>query len=283
MTSIPITDTIAHALAQLVDDSGNNGSYREPSHSDIEFQVNAAGLSAHDPKQQGQTIGKAKRVRAVLYSAMEMHPDVGARFAAGLLSKVRACGGFREASENFVGIEAIANVRDALNAEGFNLAEDGSVSPKVLTSLVGAELTDALRAYAIRAQKGAEDAALIAGTGKDLIEATSAHVLESIRGSYPAGANFQSLLGMAFIALDLAVPEIPEQTGEPAVRAMERGLFVAALGVNRVRNKQGTGHGRPWVPTLSKEEAKAAIEVVGTISAYLLAKLAKRERRREGA
>jgi len=278
MTTIPITDTIAHALAQLVDDSGNNGVYREPSHADIEFQVKTAGLSDHDPKQQGQTIGKAKRVRAVLYGAIEIHPEAGSRFAAGLLSKVRACGGFRKTSANYVGIEAIDNAKAALDTEGFNLAEDGSISPKVLTSLAGAELTDALWGYAIRAQKGAEDAALIVGTGKDLIEATSAHVLESLRGSYPAGANFQSLLGMAFIALDLAVPEIPEQAGEKAIRAMERGLFVAALGVNRVRNKQGTGHGRPWVPTLSREEAKAAIEVVGTVSAYMLAKLSKSQR-----
>jgi hypothetical protein len=60
---------------------------------------------------------------------------------------------------------------------------------------------------------------------------------------------------------------------------MERGLFLSALGVNRVRNKQGSGHGRPWLPTLADEEAKAAIEVVGTVSAYLLSKLCKRERR----
>ncbi|MFA0965329.1 MULTISPECIES: abortive infection family protein [Pseudomonas syringae group] len=169
--------------------------------------------------------------------------------------------------------------KGAFNAEGFNLADDGTVSPKVLTALSGIEMTDALWAYSIRAQKGAEDAALIAGTGKDLLEATAAHVLMSLKGNYPEKANFQGLLGMAFIALDLAVPEISEQPGEPAIKSMERGLFTAALGVNRVRNKQGTGHGRPWEPTLSSEEAKAAIEIMGTISAYLLAKLSKRERR----
>nr|WP_263472512.1 hypothetical protein [Pseudomonas sp. AU10]MCV2226928.1 hypothetical protein [Pseudomonas sp. AU10]WKV17819.1 hypothetical protein [Pseudomonas sp. AU10] len=76
MNTIPLTDTIVHALAQLVDDSGNNGNYREPSHADIEFQVNTAGLTKHDPKQHGQTIGKAKRVRAVLYSAMERRSQV---------------------------------------------------------------------------------------------------------------------------------------------------------------------------------------------------------------
>ena len=87
---------------------------------------------------------------------------------------------------------------------------------------------------------------------------------------------------MAFVALELAVPEIPEQPGEPPVKAMERGMFNSALGVNRLRNKQGTGHGRPWLPTLSDEEVKAAIEIVGTVSAYMLAKLSRRERRGGG-
>lgn len=282
MSSIPVTDTIAHALMQLVDDSNNNGAYREPSHADIEFHVNQAGLGQHDPKQQGQLIGKAKRVRAVLYAAMDSNPAAASRFAAGLLAKVRACGGFRDSSPNFVGREAIDNATAAFDAEGFVLGEDGSLSPKLLTSLRGVQLTDALAAYARRAQKGAQDAALVAGTGKDLLEATAAHALETLQGRYPTGANFQGLLGMAFVALELAVPEIPEQPGEPPVKAMERGMFNCALGVNRLRNKQGTGHGRPWLPTLSDEEVNAAIEIVGTVSAYMLAKLSRRERRGGG-
>ena len=256
---------VVHAFAQLVDDSGNNGIYREPSHSDIEFQINASGLRTFDPKQQGQVIGKSKRVRAVLYEAMTANPTAASQFAMGLLGKIRACGGFRTAAPNFVGTEAIVNAKSACDSVGFLLADDGTLIPKVLTALRGPELTDALLAYAQRAQQGAEDAALVAGTGKDLLEATAAHVLMTIRGDYPAGANFQALLGMAFIALDLAVPEIPEVKGESPVRAMERGLFATALGVNRVRNKQGTGHGRPWLPTLTNAEAKAAIESIGTV------------------
>ncbi len=279
MSLVPMTDTIAHALMQLVDDSNNNGVYRVPSHADIEFHVNQSGLAEHDPKQLGQLIGKAKRVRAVLYATMDSNPKAASQFASGLLAKIRACGGFREASNNYAGREAIDNAKAAFDAEGFILTDDGTLSPKVLSSLHGVALTDALAAYARRAQKGAEDAALIAGTGKDLMEATAAHVLETLQGRYPSGANFQALLGMAFVALDLAVPEMPEQAGEAAVKSMERGLFLSALGVNRVRNKQGSGHGRPWLPTLADEETKVAIEVVGTVSFYLLSKLCKRERR----
>jgi hypothetical protein len=279
MSDIPVTDTIAHALTQLVDDSKNNGIYREPSHADIQFLANQADLAVYDPRQSGQQVGKAKRVRAILYGPAELSSLAVSKFASGLLAKVRACGGFREASSNFVGREAIDNAKAAFDVEGFVLTNDGTLSPKVLSSLSGVALTEALTTYARRAQKGAEDAALITGTGKDLMEATAAHVLQTIRGVYPRSANFESLLGMAFIALDLAVPASPAQEGEQAVKSMERGLFSSALGVNRLRNKQGSGHGRPWLPTLAAEESRAAIEVVGTVSAYLLSKLCKRERR----
>lgn len=281
MTTIPVTEVIAQALAQFAENAGANGEWRDPSHGDIEFHVNAAGLAVHDPRQQGQaTIGKARRVRAILYSAMETDSVGASKFAFGFLSKVRASGGFREGSTNYVGREVIANAKVAFDSEGFILGEDGSLSAKLLGSLRGPAMTNALRAYAIRAQKGAEDAALVTGTGKDLLEATAAHALETLNGTYPKSANFQALLGMSFIALDLAVPEIAEQLGEPPCKGMERGLFVAAMGVNRLRNKQGTGHGRPFLPTITDEEAKAAIEVVGTVAGYMLAKLAKREKRK---
>ena len=277
---LPINDTIIAAMAQLIDDSRarTGGDYRDPTHSDIDFYVGQAGLKGFDPKLQGQIIGKAKRIRAVLHEALEHDPQAGSKFIAALLSKVRACGGFREGSDNYVGAEAIANAKDAFEAEGFVLSLDGSIAPKVLSALRGADLTSALRGYAARAQKGSEDAALLAGTGKDLMEATAAHVLETINGSYPQGANFHALIGMAFMALGLAVPEMPVEPGESPVKSMERGLFQAAIAVNKLRNKQGTGHGRPWLPTITDEEAKASIEIMGCVSAYVLAKLSKRAR-----
>lgn len=280
MNSFLVSDTIIHSIAQLVDDSNNNGNYREPSHSDIEFQINAAGLSEFDPKHHGQIIGKAKRVRAVLYGASDVDPARSSRFVVGMLAKIRACGGFRSSSVNFVGSEAIENAKGAFESEGFVLASDGSIAPKVLDSLIGRDLSEALLRYAERARRGAEDAALLSGTGKDLLEATAAHSLVTLNGSYPANLNFQSLLGMAFISLEMAVPELPEQPGELPTKLLERGMFQSALAINRLRNKQGTGHGRPWLPSIAGHEAKAAIETVGIIAAYMLAKLENKLRGR---
>jgi len=54
-----LNDAIIVSVATLVDDAQSGT--REPSHSDIEFQIVRAGLSQGDPKNHGQTVGKAKR------------------------------------------------------------------------------------------------------------------------------------------------------------------------------------------------------------------------------
>jgi hypothetical protein len=268
----PLTDATIAALSQIVDDSRPGGERRVPSHSDIDFHVQRNCLADGDPKAQGQTVGKAKRVRAILYWAIDNDVSAGSKFISELMAKVKASGGFREQSPNYVGSEAIHNAIVAFDAEGFTLSTDGDLRAKVLESLSGKELTKALMAYARRAQKGVEDAALLSGTGKDLLEATAAHIIHTRWGQYPSNANFQNLLGQAFMAIGLTVPEQVPSPGEAPTKALERSMFQAACAVNKLRNKEGTGHGRPWLPTLTSTEATAAIELVGTIAGFLLGK-----------
>jgi hypothetical protein len=103
-------------------------------------------------------------------------------------------------------------------------------------------------------------------------------VLQTINETYPAGAHFHPLLGIAFMALNLAAPGMPEQQGESPAKNMERGMFASAIAVNRLRNKQGTGQGRPFLPSMTADEAKAAIEIMGGGASCLLAKLSARSR-----
>lgn len=269
---VPITDLIVAAISKMVDDSQAEG-YREPSHSDLEFYIGRAGLTLADPRAQGQVVGKAKRVRAVLSWALDNDQTSGGKLTETLISKIRASGGFRETSTNFIGHDVIRQAIDAFETEGFSLSRDGALQPKSLDSLRGKDLTAALRSYATRAQKGSEDAALVTGTGKDLLEATAAHAITIKYGSYPQQANFPALLGQAFVALGIATPEDPQSSSEPPHRVLERGMYQCAVGVNRLRNKEGTGHGRPWVPGLSETEAKAAIEIAGVVAGYMLDKL----------
>jgi hypothetical protein len=75
--NVPLTDTLLVALANLVDDAQSET--RRPSHSDLRFAFERAGLLPGDPAVQGQSVGKAKRVASTLSWAMEHAPrDSGA-------------------------------------------------------------------------------------------------------------------------------------------------------------------------------------------------------------
>lgn len=232
--------------------------------------IDQCSLSEADPKSAGKVVGKAKRIRAVLSWALEHSRASGERLASLLISNIRSEGGFRETSPNFVGHEAIVGARQSFAEEGFDLGIDGTLQPRVLDSLTGKELTEALSAYVKRARKGSEDAALLAGTAKDLLEATAAHILTERFGHYPQSANFPTLLGQAFVEANLATPADKPQQGEAPQKRFERALYEAACAVNLLRNKQGTGHGRPWLPTVTPVEASAAIEIMGIVADRLL-------------
>lgn len=264
----PLTDPVVFAMARLVDDAQSET--REPSHSDLDFQIARVKLQSADPKAQGQLVGKAKRLRAVLSWALENNQRAGESLVESLLAFLRSCGGFRPTSPNYVGAEPITNAIAAFRAEGFTLTEDGELRPQLLENLSGAALSTALESYVRRAKRGAEDAALLAGTGKDLLEATAAHILVERNGSYPQSANFEGLLGMAFVAMGLATPQHPIQPGETPQCKAERGMFALAVGLNAMRNKLGTGHGRPWLPNITDTEARAAVQFMGTIAEWML-------------
>lgn len=264
----PVNDAIMIAVARLVDDAQSGT--REPSHSDIEFQINRAGLGPGDPKSQGQTVGKAKRVRAVLYWGLENLPDKAELFVASLIALIRGKGGFRAGSPNFVGEEAILDSREAFRSEGYVLSVEGELFPSTLDNLSGVTMTTALEAYVRRAQRGSEDGALLVGTGKDLLEATAAHVITAKYGHYSYQDNFPTLLGQAFTALALSTPQNAPQPGESPHRRVERSLYELGCAVNALRNKTGTGHGRPFLPTLSDDEARAAVQLMGIIAGLLL-------------
>ena len=178
----PFSDAVLNAVAMLVDDAGTG---RKPSHWDISQRIQQASLAKVDPHPKGTRVGKRKRVQAVLAWALEHDEAKGEKLVGLLIALLRSVGGFRPGSENFVGEEALRNVQDVFRAEGFRLGSDGELLQELLDNLEGSLLTEALRRYVLRARKRAGDAALVTGTGKDLMEATAAHVVVERTGAYP--------------------------------------------------------------------------------------------------
>lgn len=262
----PLSDAIVTSVSRLFEDHERS---RSPTHSDLTYLFERGGLSHADPPKPA---GKERRVRAVLGWALENNEPAGRQLVRALIEALRGSGGFRAESENYVGNDVIENARAAFRPEGFDLWPDGQLLPIAFEGLRGREATDALRRYAERAARGAEDDPLVVGTSKDLLEATALHVLRERRGIDDAHQPFPSLLGLAFTELGLAA-QGEARPDERAACRVERALYEAGCAINALRNREGTGHGRPWLPDVTPAEARLAIRVMGSISAFLLDRL----------
>lgn len=51
---------------------------------------------------------------------------------------------------------------------------------------------------------------------------------------------------------------------------MERAAYELGCALNALRNKEGTGHGRPWVGNLTPGQAKFSVESMGNIASLML-------------
>lgn len=265
----PLSDAVIAAVSRLVDDAQTDT--REPSHAQIETQFRRARLLDADPhKDPTVRVGKTKRLRAVLSWALEHESSRGEELVAYIVALIRGLGGFRPQSPNYVGADAIETAREVMASEGFVLSLSGELSAVLLDNLSGVEMTAALRGYVRRAQRGESDAALVTGTGKDLLEATAGHVLVEKWGGYNETENFPTLLGQAFSAVGLPTPAMIPVSGEPPHYGMDRSLYNLGCSVNKLRNKQGTGHGHPFLPNVTDDQARAAIEAMGVIAERLL-------------
>jgi hypothetical protein len=55
-----------------------------------------------------------------------------------------------------------------------------------------------------------------------------------------------------------------------AQEQMDLALYELACAVNRLRNREGTGHGRPFLPSVTQTQARTAIQSMGLVAARLL-------------
>jgi hypothetical protein len=266
-----LSESMVHAVSRLVDDWQNP---REPTHSDIGATLARAGLTEADPHADpaAQKMGKQKRIRQALQWALDSDDAAGSRGVEALINLVRGSGGFLPSSPNYCGEDAIRTCVSAFEGEPVELTVDGILRPRNLSALSGRELSDALRSYVVRAQRGHEDSVLLTGTGKDIIEAAAAHVVTERYGTYPEHADFPTLLGQAFVALGLGAQRPKQESGgvNGARVALSVAIYELACAVNRVRNKAGSGHGRPFIPDLTPDEVRAATEAAGLVAGRLL-------------
>lgn len=261
-------DEVAAALAAFFE--GGAG----PSHDTLDRLFERAGLAEVDPRRDDAVVGKMKRIRGVLWWASDNDEEAGAALVKALMSAMRAAGCFRPGEDNYPGPSAVEALREALDSYGFELSSDGLLRPKSMEGLEGAALTEALRVYVRRARTSGDDAALKVGTAKDLAEATARHVLVERIGDYPTHGNFPTTLWQTFEVLGLKLPPSFEVVRAildgDAWDGIERAAFLLGCAINRYRNEEGTGHGRPHPSLASHEQARLAAEGAALVAELLL-------------
>jgi Abortive infection C-terminus len=247
---------------------------RGPSHDELSRLFRRFGLEGADPQLRfpGEQIGKMKRVREVLSAAIDTDAPAAEQLIGGIVGSVKARGGFRSTSGNYAGEDLIQAAREAFRAQGYDLDPAGDLRPLLLNDLSGVAATEALAAYVRRAHAGSSDAALVLGTGKDLLEATARHVLVTKTGVYPPEGNFPATLYQAFDRLQLALPSQATIASleQDARAALQQALWLLAVAANRFRSEEGIGHGRPLPASVTEEEARLSIQAMALVSQLLL-------------
>lgn len=280
-----LTIPIIVAVAEMIDDSSARGQrdvapdkarHRPPSHNDLTNLFDRHNLKNFDPRESGESVGKAKRLRAVLTAARENSlEERGGLCITELIGQIKGVGGFIPGHHHYVGEKAIQTMDNALRDEGFQLMPNGDMLQLNLDPLQGRDLTEALRGYIRRAIHGDQDAALAVGNSKDLLEATIKHCLDESNISYKEKESFPNLITTLFSCWEVSNILPPDQD----FVNMKRLIVDMACAVNFLRNKKGTGHGRPQLAELTLQQAKFTVQVSGVITEFMLDLL---ESRRKG-
>lgn len=192
-----------------------------------------------------------------------------------LVAVLRARGSFDPKSEHFAGPAVLGATQRAFYDLGWQLDDGGELYPVALAGLEGRQLSDALKAYVRRIQRGTSDTALTIGTAKDLLEAAARHVLVEATGDYDERQGFPAAFVRACVARGIAIPPttLVDAVEADPYAALEQSLVMAALAINNLRNREGTGHGRPQPSRAQRRQGVLAAQAAAVVCYVLLPEL----------
>lgn len=264
--SEPINDAVVGAFAAFV--HGGKG----PTHSALGRVFVACGCSDIDPfDEQTRTPNKEQRVLTVGRAASRKAGS-GRKFTEGMLEQLRLAHVFSgTAGVSDVDFsKAVEVLRSELNAIGWGLSEDGRLeSQDEIDFETGGRA--ALDEQIERLRRNSEDPAALIGTSKDLVEAVCKYVLEEIGWLSPKKYSLDALLALTFEALEIRATVVPE--GSPGSASL-RGIYGSAEKIlkelGKLRNVQGTGHGRTRVTDIPVEAARFVVGQVVLVCGLIL-------------
>lgn len=123
----------------------------------------------------------------------------------------------------------------------------------------------------LRQAKAASDGSLVVGSAKELCEAIAKVVIAERGGVPAAAAKMSEVITNAHKLLEFQPGE--GLANDPETRKVAQGLKGVVVGLGEMRNRHGTGHGRPHATGITEEHAELAFDAALLWSAWALRRL----------
>lgn len=261
---------IAASLGRFLDEG------RGPSHDELDRVFAKSKLARFDPAPDpsARKVGKMKRVRGAVFEGSEADPAATLLFVRDLTAMLKARGCFNAGNDQYAGEDIIRAAQVAMKGVGWRLDASGDLYPESIAGLEGRDLSEALRQHVRRIQLASDDDALTIGSAKELLEAAARHVMVEATGSFEK-ADFPTTLFRASTLAGTGVPtsKMIEDLDDDPLRGIEQALALAAIAISRLRNQEGTGHGRPTPSRATRRQGVIAAQAAAAACYVLLPEL----------
>lgn len=267
MLQSPVNDEVAGALAAFW--FGGTG----PSHSKIASVFATAGYGDDDPwVPETQKPNKEERVLAVLRAARR-RPERARQLVDALLVQLRVAGCFDSARTSVYDRDRVRTAQRAFRPLGWVLSDDGFLSPAGAIDLTTGG-REALDEQVDRLRRATDDPGQLLGSAKDLLEAVAKFVMEEFGVTVAKSDSFDHSWHLARERLNLLPAQVNQALpGANNIRAILQSSWTIAEQVNKLRNLQGTGHGRTLPTGVSADMALLVVREACSVAEFVLATL----------
>jgi hypothetical protein len=262
----PVSDEVAGALAAFF--FRGDG----PSHSKIGSVFASAGYGDDDPYEpETQKPNKEDRVLSVLRAARR-RPERARQLVDGLLVQLRVAGCF-DPTRSVYDRDRARTAQRAFRPLGWVLSDDGYLNPAGAIDLATGG-REALDEQVDRLRRAADDPGQLLGSAKDLLEAVAKFVLEEFGVTVAKNDSFDHAWHLARDRLNLLPAQVnPALPGANNIKAILQSSWSIAEQVNKLRNLQGTGHGRTLPTGVSADMALLVVREACSVAEFVLATL----------
>ncbi|GHD13183.1 abortive infection family protein [Zhihengliuella salsuginis] len=238
-----------------------------PTHSDMDIAFRRAGVLS-PREEESRSISKPKRIMNA-FSQVVGDADGRVEALIGALANALATKRIFESSDT--GTQGmVAELRTQLAKVGWEVGDTGDLSSRgeIDVQTGGRE---AMEKQIQRLRKSGDDISLMLGAAKDALEAAAKFVLVERHQTCRPDESVEALVRRAMTHAGISTrPADVDNEASKALATLNQAVPKIAEAVRKVRNDQGSGHGRTEMASMSMPEATFIRDLTVSVVNFLL-------------